>query len=234
MPDALSIDARYCGPPDSANGGYISGLLAGFIDGPAEVTLHSPPPLDTGLTVERDAEGLRLLHADTLVAAAQACDFDPTPPPAVSLAEAERASRSYVDASKHPFPTCFVCGPSRESGDGLRIFPAAVPGRDIVAAPWAPDAAMADADGRVRPELLWAALDCPSWFGAAAFHPELRIGLLARFAVRIIQRPAIGEPCVVIGWASAVEGRKIRTGSAIFDAHGQPAGVARALWIQPR
>ena len=26
--DTLSIDSRYCGPPDSANGGYVGGLLA--------------------------------------------------------------------------------------------------------------------------------------------------------------------------------------------------------------
>lgn len=235
MPETLTIDARYCGPPQSANGGYLSGLLATHMDGPAEVTLHSPPPLDTPLVLTRHDGGLQLRHDDLLVAEACPCTTDDfSVPEPVSLADAEVACQDYPGCSEHPFPSCFVCGPARSQGDGLRIFAGPVTGRELVAAPWAPDAALADADGRVRTELLWAALDCPSWFGAAAFRPELRVGLLARFAVHVTARPRTDEPCVVVGWADAVDGRKIHTGSAVFDADGQPAGVARALWIRPR
>ena len=52
MTTAVIIDRRFCGPPDSGNGGYVCGLTAGFLDGEAEVTLRRPPPLDTPLDVE--------------------------------------------------------------------------------------------------------------------------------------------------------------------------------------
>ena len=49
--NTLTIDRRYRGPLHSGNGGYTAGRLAAFVDGPAEVTLRLPPPLDRPLTV---------------------------------------------------------------------------------------------------------------------------------------------------------------------------------------
>ena len=40
------IRKRFCGPPNSGNGGYVCGLLANALGEPAQVTLHAPPPLD--------------------------------------------------------------------------------------------------------------------------------------------------------------------------------------------
>jgi hypothetical protein len=56
----LRIEERYRGPPDSGNGGYVCGLVAGFLGGSAEVTLRRPPPLDRTLLVRelRTAAGL--------------------------------------------------------------------------------------------------------------------------------------------------------------------------------
>ena len=45
MTGSLTVARRFCGPPGSGNGGYVCGLIAGFLDGPAEVTLRLPPPL---------------------------------------------------------------------------------------------------------------------------------------------------------------------------------------------
>jgi len=45
----IIIDKRYCGPPNSGNGGYVCGRLAQHIPGGAEVTLRAPPPLDKPL-----------------------------------------------------------------------------------------------------------------------------------------------------------------------------------------
>ncbi|MCJ9705122.1 hypothetical protein MOV74_28970, partial [Bradyrhizobium sp. SHOUNA76] len=45
----IIIDKRYCGPPNSGNGGYVCGRLARHIPGGAEITLRAPPPLDTPL-----------------------------------------------------------------------------------------------------------------------------------------------------------------------------------------
>ena len=46
------IASRFNGPPNSGNGGYSCGVLAAFIDGPASIRLHVPPPLDAPLHVE--------------------------------------------------------------------------------------------------------------------------------------------------------------------------------------
>ena len=72
------IPRRFNGPPASANGGYTAGLLARYIGGPAEVSLRSPPPLDTALEIKRDGERVLLCHRERLVAEAE-----PAAPPEV-------------------------------------------------------------------------------------------------------------------------------------------------------
>lgn len=47
----VTIASRFQGPDGSGNGGYTSGLLAGFLGARAQVTLRSPPPLERRLTV---------------------------------------------------------------------------------------------------------------------------------------------------------------------------------------
>src|SRR4051794_9069217 len=89
----IVIDARFNGPPDSANGGYTCGLVASAIDGPAEVTLRQPPPLERELSVERnEAEGRALLFdGDELVAEAIAVEPDWFVPGPASVDEARVA-----------------------------------------------------------------------------------------------------------------------------------------------
>ena len=54
---SIIIDKRYCGPPNSGNGGYVCGRLARHIPGGAEVTLRAPPPLDKPLDVVATDDG---------------------------------------------------------------------------------------------------------------------------------------------------------------------------------
>ena len=122
-----------------------------------------------------------------------------------------------------------VDGPERHRGDGLRIFAAAVPGRDIVAAPWLPDASLGDANGKVKPEFIWAALDCP---GAFAAIPYGRPALLGEFAVHVSRLVHVDEPCVVTGWKISVDGRKYRAGTALFDEDGELCAFGHATWIE--
>ena len=50
MTDTLSIPAFFNGPPESGNGGYTCGRVAELVDAEVvEVSLRSPPPLDTAL-----------------------------------------------------------------------------------------------------------------------------------------------------------------------------------------
>lgn len=153
-------------------------------------------------------------------------------PGPVDFDQAVGASRRFPWYEGHPFPTCFVCGPDREEGDGLRIHPGAVPDRRIVAAPWTPAESVCDAGGRVQPEIVWAALDCPSWFGILEFETGVRYALLGELTARILERPAQGSRCVVVGWPSGREGRKLHGGTAIYDDAGAILASSAATWVE--
>lgn len=176
------IDPRYNGPPGSANGGYTCGVVAGLLNADAaEVTLRLPPPLGRPLRWS----GARLWDEDALLAEGEAAEVELEVPPPPSFEDAERAVRGFAGFAEHAFPTCFVCGPEREPGDGLRIFASPLDG--VVAAPWIP--------AEPRPEHVWASLDCP---GAYALEASGRSEmLLGRLRARVDRVPASGERCIV-------------------------------------
>ena len=57
-PSVIQVAARFCGPPGSANGGYICGLVAGRIHQPVTVRLLRSPPLETALELHAVEPGL--------------------------------------------------------------------------------------------------------------------------------------------------------------------------------
>jgi len=234
VPEEIVIDRRFNGPPGTANGGYACGLLARLIDGPAAVTLRRPPPLGVPLAIERRAGGIVVVRsAEGVVAEAEPARFDAELPDPVTPEQAEAASASYIWFEGHPFPGCFVCGPGRAVGDGLRVFPGPVPGRNVVAAPFvADDAALGDQNGVLRPEIVWAALDCPS--GVAVYTAEAMTGvaLLGRLEANLIGPLRVGERYVAVGWHVRTEGRKAFAGSALFTDVGELRAVAQATWIR--
>ncbi|HEY4397406.1 MAG TPA: hypothetical protein VGO28_07000 [Acidimicrobiia bacterium] len=237
MSTEIRIDRRFCGPPDSGNGGYACGLVAAHVDGPAEVTLRRPPPLDTALRVHITDDGVHVLDGDALVAeGAVRADLQGEVPDPVGIDDAKRAaarSSLHEHPEDHPFPTCFVCGPQRAPGDGLRVLVGPVVGRDVAADVWTPAEDLADDAGTVRPEFVWAALDCSGGVGSWLVEPlDGNPYVLGRFAVRIPGAVRAGEPHAVVGWRIGLDGRKLAAGSAIFTAGGELAGVARATWIQ--
>ena len=119
-------------------------------------------------------------------------------------------------------------------GDGLRIFAGEVAGRSepgLVASPWIPDASLDLGDGKVAPQFMWAALDCPGYFAIA---PDGRLALLAEHVARIERRLRIDEPAVAIGWRIGGEGRVHEAGTALFGEHDELVASARAVWIEPR
>ena len=143
MPSVL-INKRFCGPPKSANGGYVCGLLAAHIHGDAEVTLLAPPPLDQPLDIVAREQSVELRTEETTLAIGRGVCIDVPKIPLVTFGEAQDAvRRSPYDESRHPLPTCFVCGPTRVDGDGLRIMARTLPPRPdrengTLAAPWVP------------------------------------------------------------------------------------------------
>jgi hypothetical protein len=227
---SLVIGARFCGPPESGNGGYTCGLLAAGLPPPVEVTLRRPPPLDRKLAVLRGPNGLALMDGDVAVAEARHAEFALQTPHCPGLGAATEAAARYYGLAEHAFPTCFVCGPGRAPGDGLRIFAGEVAGDGLVASPWKPDPGLADARGVVRPEFVWAALDCP---GAWAWLAELdRPLVLGRLAVVIDAQVLAGRPHIVGGWRLGRDGRKHFSGTAIWAADGTLCARGRATWIE--
>ena len=218
------IDRRYRGPDESGNGGYTCGTVAAFVDGDAEVTLRLPPPLETPLHVDRDDGVVRVLDGERVVAETRPAALELKPPDAVAFELAAERSAAAADDPDHPFPHCFVCGPAREPGDALRLRPAPL-GGDRVAAVWVPTEEQAG-----RPELVWAALDCPGAF-AIDPHFDRGVSVLGRLHARIVDAPVAGERCVIVGWPLGEDGRKRYAGTALFGEAGRLLGLGRATWI---
>ena len=233
MSETVSVPARFNGPETSGHGGYCCGTFARFLEAPAEVTLRSPVPLDTPLEIVREGDGsIRVLGGELLVAeVSEAPELDLAVPSPVSLAEAERARGRYRGTADGLFGRCFVCGRGRD--DALGVFAGTVDGREVVASPWTPPDWTAAQSGAVRPEFIWAVLDCPTYF-AVYRGDELPVSFLGRLAVRLEGTVSAGEQHVVISWPIGVDGRKRQAGAALLTADGAPLAVARALMIEPR
>jgi hypothetical protein len=230
--DSLAIPARFNGPPDSGHGGYSAGLAASLVDGPAEVALRAPPPLETPFATDhRDDGSVALLDEDRVVLEARPAELDVDPPPPVTVEDAVAAeARSFFLSDLHPFPTCFACGPKRAEGDGLRLFAGPVAGREVFAAAWTPAAEFAGQDGAVDPLFVWAALDCPS--SAPAMTGTTKV--LASLAAEVRAPVRVGEPHVIGSWRIGQDGRKHWSGVALWDAQGGVCAVGRALWVELR
>jgi hypothetical protein len=235
--ETLTIPARFSGPPGSANGGYTCGRLAQLVGvEEVEVSLREPPPLERPLSVVRDGDRVELRDGDTLVAEGRPTEllFDvPDAVPRGEVADAQEAGRE-IWTAEHPFPTCVVCGPGREAGDGMRIFPAALPARDgLWGACWTPHESLGGGDGFVRPELVWAALDCPTSAPGANWGEGPPI-VLASLAARLGCDVRVGEPHTILSWGLEVDGRKRRAAAALYDSDGLLTCASRALWIELR
>jgi hypothetical protein len=225
----IEVPPQLNGPAGSGQGGYSCGLVAGLVGNPAEVTLRSPVPLGRPLATERDDGTVLVRDGETLIAEGRRAEsfvLDVPAPP--SLEEAQAASERY-ESKQEAFSRCFVCGPARE--DGQRVFAAKMDGRDLVASPWRPRHDWLASDGLVRPEFVWAVLDCPTYFASALGRPDLT-ALLGRLTAELIAPVRVGEPHVVMAWPLGTEGRKHLAGSAVATARGEVLARARGVHIE--
>lgn len=227
--DPILVPARFNGPPDSGNGGYSAGLLAARLSGPATVELRAPPPLDTPLDVLTTDTGLEARNGDTLVMRARPGGPDLKAPAAPPLDVVREGAKQYPGCDDHALPTCFVCGPARDPRDGLCLRTGPLTGTPLVGDVWTPMDDLGDEQGYVRPEILWAALDCPSCFAIPELGNPI---LLGRISARIDVRPRVSEPVAVIGWHAHSDGRKHQTGTALYGVDGTLLAQSDTLWIE--
>lgn len=220
--NTLTIDRRFRGPLHSGNGGYTAGRLAAFVDGPAEVTLRVPPPLDRSLAVVEEDGRVLLLDGEVLIAEARPGAPDVEAPQAVTFAEAENATSRHVRFGGEEFSECFSCGIRPD--DGLCIHAGPVAGREVHAAPWTAR--------EVSPEVVWAAIDCAGAYAVGG--PGRGAVVLGRMTAEIRRLPEEGEQCVVVAWPLEEDGRKLHAGTGLLSSGGQPLALARQIWIQPR
>jgi hypothetical protein len=146
------------------------------------------------------------------------------------VGRARAAEFEYAGFDWHIFPTCFVCGPQRSDGDGMRIFTGKVEGREIVAAVWTPDASVGTSNATVDRTVVWSALDCPTYFGGR-LRDYPRMAVLGRLTAKLVTPVPVGEPHVVVGWPIGRDGRKWEGGAAIFSSDGVLRAFARGLWV---
>jgi hypothetical protein len=226
----VTIASRFNGPPSSAQGGYACGLLGQHLGSSAAVSLRVPPPLERELELRREGDRVSLLDGETLVAEGEPTRLELDVPEPVALDDAAAASENCPWIERHPFPTCFGCGPERDQGEAIAILMGrfeARPGQ--FAATWTPLPEFAD-DGLVTPLFMWAALDCPTAAAIPAGGPRV----LARLSVRLMRPARAGEQHSVVGWPIEHDGRKFRGGAAIHTAGGELCGYSEGLWIELR
>ncbi len=232
----IRVTQRFCGPPASGNGGYTCGMLAKTLPGAAavECTIRKPIPIERELRVELREGKAILLDGDEAVIEAAATDYEFELPHGVGLAAAKSAMSMSPAHLNHPFPTCFVCGPERAEHDGLRIFAGPAERQNgfenLFAAPWIPAREFADEEGRVHPEFVWAAMDCPTGF-AAGFPYEGKL-VTGRLGVKLIRAVRAEDECVLMSWSLGNEGRKCHAGAVLYNSRSEACAIARATWIR--
>ncbi len=228
----VQVNKRFCGPPSSVNGGYCAGLLAKKLGRSAKVRLHAPPPLEVPLDIVHKGELVELKHGDTLLATGSDCYFELSVPPVPSLETAKEAQTRYAAYEGHVFPCCFVCGPDRKVGDGLRIFPGPIVADDwsVLACEWNPSPDLIGEDSYIREEFIWAALDCPSYFSVVG--KSLKLALLGEFELSILSDVPGDTPLIIWSWPISENGRKLIGGSALATPDGELVAYAKGTWIE--
>jgi hypothetical protein len=229
----IVIDSTYNGPPGSGHGGVAAGRFAELLDPyRARVRLHAPVPLGTALTHQRADDGtVAVSDGSRLIATVRAIGpiKPPTdlPVPALDAVATAEATWDCAHRDRHPYPTCFGCGPQRPEGDGLHLRPGPLAGLEVHAATWRPDV-----DGPTPAWLIWAALDCGSAGPAAADIPDSAGIVTGELAVDIREVPPPGTTTLIVSRTTARHARQTHVTAALIDSlTGRHYAAASSIWI---
>jgi len=220
-------------------GGWTSARFEEVVDEALTVSLRSPIPLETELTVVAVADGHWKVGFDRdgdwrvvlegRPALRQFATTDPVP------IEAATDARSRFRTIDHPAPKCFSCGTHPASMcvhngpllDGTRRF----------ASDWTPPAWVGDDNGVVDPTTTWAVLDCASGFYVGQ-DEDRPAGVTVQYEVEILADIHVEQPHAVVSWNGVHpdhwDGRKRGAGSCVFDASGTLLAQSSSFWVAPR
>jgi hypothetical protein len=244
MNPSVEVATQFRGPPESGNGGYVSGLLAGFLTHPLsmegiEVTLRAPTPLDTPMEIRVDDEQASAYVGETLIGQAlpKKLELDVPSPPSFAQVLAVQQNSAALDPEIENIvpggigfhPVCFCCGADVPADQGLRVFAAPVPGFAGVAAAWQPNPAFQDENGLLPKKMIWAALDCPGQYAYLA--DGIRTGLLGRMTAKVLKPVSANDQIVITGWCIEMEGKKHFAGTALFNQEGECCAYSKQVWI---
>ena len=223
----ITIASAFNGPPTSGNGGYASGVLSRLFETPHTVRISAPIPLDTPLAVTQQDNKLVAAAGEKPILTARPGGVTLTPPAAPSIEAAQKAGENPTYFGAGGVSTCFVCGRNRKDGDGLHIHCGRLGDKLEAAAVWTPHANFDDGHGHVRPEYVWAALDCPGGFAL----PEIETTyLLGEMTAAIYQPILTGQPVIIQAWHEWSDGRKHFAGTALHAEDGTLLAQADTLW----
>jgi len=243
----ISIDSVYNGPVNCGNGGYISGLLASFIEGDAEIRINSAFPVETPLQVKDSDKGIGVYLDDKLLGSARRIQLQlsiPTPP---TLEGARAASQRFEFIHSSDPKGCYVCSPTRTTENGLLVFCGALDEftesdsgidwstqteKNIVAALWRPAENLCSEKDTIDNIYVWSALDCPGAYAIKAAEPDAGLQLLGTCSGSIKTPLKPDEVYIVTSWkTSPNSGRKRFMGVAIHSTAGELMACAEQIWI---
>jgi hypothetical protein len=228
----ITIPAHLNGPAGAANGGVAAGLLAGLLDQPGTVRFHAPIPLATPLHAERAADDTISVEAGrVLVATVMPWDgavdtSDLVIPDADEVASAEQRW-STDHGARHPYPSCFGCGPDRANSDGLGLRPGFVPALGVHATAWTPPGT-----GPAPAWLVWAALDCASGGPALEGATPDQAVVTGQLAVVIHEPVPAGADLVAVTRARRRDGPKTVVAGLLADRTTRtPLATTTSTWF---
>ena len=246
-PTSVSIDSIYNGPVNCGNGGYISGLLAGFIEGDAEIRINAAFPVETPLQVKNTDKGIGVYLDDKLLGSARSIQLELTIPTPPDLASATAASQRFDFMHASDPKGCYVCSPLRTGENGLRVFCGALNEviepdssidwptqieKNIVAAVWRPSDKICNSVGNIDNIYVWSALDCPGAYAIKAVEADAGLQLLGTCTGSIKTPLKPNEDYIISSWKiSPNSGRKRFMGVAIHNTTGALMACAEQIWF---